>query len=236
MNGKFKDYRLVDQWTAYGWNVFALPDGHDYDQIVDVLETMEKWDPADRRPMIVIGTTTKGYWPGAVNGMFPGGGDQVVGYPSHPYAMKMNPEYFVSLAGTFEKQYGVGSPASAGPGDGSARAAVIQITSTWSCPCSKDGAATGSPTPGRRRRRRETGSHPHRATRDPFLDGRRTSRHTQETQTLTVKNAVSGAEKQARSFRKPGEASARRGSRDRQVAATSPGTACSRSPPTSRSR
>ena len=26
-------------------------------------KTMEDWDPSDRRPMIVIGKTTKGYWP-----------------------------------------------------------------------------------------------------------------------------------------------------------------------------
>src|SRR5262249_56811949 len=25
---KFTGYRLVDQWTSYGWNVFTLPDGH----------------------------------------------------------------------------------------------------------------------------------------------------------------------------------------------------------------
>src|SRR4030095_9399108 len=30
-----------------------------------------------------------------------------VGYPSHPYAMKMNSEYFVALARTFEERYGV---------------------------------------------------------------------------------------------------------------------------------
>jgi transketolase N-terminal domain/subunit len=104
---KFSGYRLVDQWTSYGWNVLTLPDGHDYDQIVGALRTMEAWDPADRRPMIVIGTTTKGYWPGAVNGKIPGAGDQVVGYPSHPYGMKMNSEYFVALARTFEARYGV---------------------------------------------------------------------------------------------------------------------------------
>ena len=107
MHSKFDGYRLIDQWTSYGWNVFSLPDGHDYDQIVGVLKTMEEWDPADRRPMIVIGKTIKGYWPGAVNGKIPGAGDQVVGYPSHPYAMKMNSEYFVALARTFEERYGV---------------------------------------------------------------------------------------------------------------------------------
>ena len=57
MASKFTGYRLIDQWTSYGWNVLSLPDGHDYDQIVNVLKTMDEWDPADRRPMIVIGTT-----------------------------------------------------------------------------------------------------------------------------------------------------------------------------------
>ena len=56
-------YVLRDQWTSYGWNVFTIPNGNDYKQILDVLKTMEDWDPADRRPMIVIGKTTKGYWP-----------------------------------------------------------------------------------------------------------------------------------------------------------------------------
>src|SRR5205085_244683 len=97
---KYDHYRLIDQWTSYGWNVFALDNGNDYDQIVSALKTMEDWDPKDRRPMIVIGKTTKGYWPAELK-------DQVVGYPSHPYAMKMNSDYFVELAQTFEKRYGV---------------------------------------------------------------------------------------------------------------------------------
>ena len=54
---------MVDQWTSYGWNVFTLDDGNDYDQVVAALKTMEDWDPKDRRPMIVIGKTIKGYWP-----------------------------------------------------------------------------------------------------------------------------------------------------------------------------
>ena len=29
---------LIEQWTSYGWNVFSIPDGHDYDQIVGVLQ------------------------------------------------------------------------------------------------------------------------------------------------------------------------------------------------------
>ena len=34
-------------------------------------------------------------------------GDQLVSYASHPYALKMNSEYFLALAQTFEKHYGV---------------------------------------------------------------------------------------------------------------------------------
>ena len=56
--------------------------------------------------MIVFGKTIKGYWPGAVNGKLPSA-DQIVGYPSHPYGFKMNADYFVALAETFEQHYGV---------------------------------------------------------------------------------------------------------------------------------
>jgi transketolase len=104
---KYAGYRLIDQWTSYGWNVFVVRDGNDYDQVVAALKTMEHWDPADRRPMALIGKTTKGYWPAAVEGRIPDFGDQVVGYPSHPYAMKMNSDYFGALARTFERRYGV---------------------------------------------------------------------------------------------------------------------------------
>ena len=45
VHSKFDGYRLQDQWTSYGWNVFSIPDGHDYDQIVDVLKTMEELGP-----------------------------------------------------------------------------------------------------------------------------------------------------------------------------------------------
>jgi hypothetical protein len=63
--------------------------------------------------MIVIGKTTKGYWPGASTEKIPGFGDQLVGYKSHPYAMKMNSDYFVALAKTFESTTAWSSPASA---------------------------------------------------------------------------------------------------------------------------
>ena len=71
------------------------------------MKAMEDWDPADRRPMILIGKTTKGYWPSATNGKIAGQTQQLVSYPSHPYAQKMNSDYFVALAKTFEDHYGV---------------------------------------------------------------------------------------------------------------------------------
>ena len=68
---------------------------------------MDYRDFAHRRPIILIGRTLKGYWPGAVDGNIPGYGEQLISYPSHPYAMRMNSEYFVALAETFEKQYDI---------------------------------------------------------------------------------------------------------------------------------
>jgi transketolase len=107
IDSKYTGYDLVEQWTSYGWNVFVIDNGNDYAHVVTALKSMEDWDPADRRPMVLIGRTVKGYWPAAADGQIPGYGKQVIGYPSHPYAMKMNSEYFVALASTFERRYGV---------------------------------------------------------------------------------------------------------------------------------
>lgn len=104
---KYEAYRLVDQWTSYGWNVFVVDDGNDYDQVVASLKALEGWDPKDRRPMVVIGKTIKGYWPAAKNGKITEECDQVIGYKSHPYALKMNSDYFLPLACSFENWYGV---------------------------------------------------------------------------------------------------------------------------------
>ena len=62
--------RLYDALTGRsdGWNVFMVEDGNDYGQVVSVLKTMEEWDENDRRPMIMIGNTIKGYWPACKNG------------------------------------------------------------------------------------------------------------------------------------------------------------------------
>ena len=107
IDSKYTGYDFVEQWKSYGWNVMTMANGHDYDQIVGALKAMDDVDPNDRRPIIVIGKTIKGYWPTASNGKIAGSTDQVVGYPSHPYAMKMNSDYFVTLAKTFEDKYGV---------------------------------------------------------------------------------------------------------------------------------
>jgi transketolase len=217
---KFKGYRLVDQWTSYGWNVFTLPDGHDYEQIVGVLKTMEDWDPADRRPMIVIGTTTKGYWPGAVNGKIPGAGDQVVGYPSHPYAMKMNSEYFVALAQTFEKKYGVEFAGIRKGAVTDAAERLVQFKTNIDVVMSVlDKNGLGDWLAERLLQIADSVKDelPTRADvkHDPFLDERlRVANLPEEPQTLTVRNPVSGAEKQLKValFRKAGElAGARRG-------------------------
>jgi transketolase len=217
---KYDAYHLIDQWTSYGWNVFALEEGNDYGQIVATLKSMEDWDPTDRRPMIVIGKTTKGYWPGAVGGKIPGYGDQVVSYKSHPYAMKMNSEYFVALARTFEEHYGVQF---AGIRDGAVsdpRERLIQFKTNIDVAMSvleRNGlgdwlanrlAALGDTVKDREPVHVDV-------TRDPFLDDRlRVDSLPVEPQSLTVTNSHSGAQKQlsVTLFRKPGEmAGARRG-------------------------
>jgi transketolase len=104
---KYDGYKLIDQWTSYGWNVFTVDNGNDYGQVIAALKTMEEWDPEDRRPMIMIGKTIKGYWPNAVDGKIPGAGPQLISYPIHPYAMKMNSDYFIALCKTFADHYGV---------------------------------------------------------------------------------------------------------------------------------
>jgi transketolase len=104
---EFTGYNLVEQWTSYGWNVLTSDDGGDYAKVVGMLEAMEAIDPADKRPVIVIAKTTKGYWPAAADGKLSDSVAQVVSFKSHPYGYKMNSEYFVALASTFEKRYGV---------------------------------------------------------------------------------------------------------------------------------
>src|SRR5215813_2646436 len=218
VNRKFAGYRLMDQWRSYGWNVLSIPNGHDYNRIVRVLRDMEEWDPRDRRPMIVFGKTIKGYWPGAVNGKLPGV-DQIVGYPSHPYAFKMNSDYFVALAQTFEQHYGVKF---VGIKDGAVtdpRERLIQFKTNIDVAMSVlDRNGLGDWLADRLVEIGDsvTENLPLRidVKHDPFLDDRlRVANLPEEPQTLTEKNSASGAGKQIKValFRKAGDvAGARR--------------------------
>ncbi len=101
-------YDIENQWSSYGWNVIRVDNATDYDQVVAALKTMEDADESDRRPIIVIGKTVKGYWPGAPDGEdLPGGIPQVKDHASHAYGMPMNGDYFQGLATTFEEKFGV---------------------------------------------------------------------------------------------------------------------------------
>ena len=104
---EFTGYDIRSQWSSYGWNVIDVSDGNDYAQVADGLARMEDWDESDRRPMLLIGRTVKGWWPAAVDGEIPGYGNQIVDHASHPYAFPQNGDYFRALAGTFESRYGV---------------------------------------------------------------------------------------------------------------------------------
>jgi transketolase len=217
---KYDGYNLTEQWTSYGWNVFRLEDGNDYGQIVTALKNMEDWDFEDRRPMIVIGKTIKGFWPGATGGKIPGFGDQLVGYKSHPYAFKMNSEYFVALAKTFEDYYSVQF---AGIRDGAVtdpRERLIQFKTNIDVVMSVlDRNGLGDWLADRLVSLGDTLTDDARTyidvKNDPFLDDRlKVQNLPVESQSLAIKNRFSGAEKQlsVALFRKPGEAAgARRG-------------------------
>jgi transketolase len=213
IDSKFDGYRLVDQWTSYGWNVFTMADGHDYDQIVGTLKTMEDWDPKDRRPMIVIGKTIKGYWPRAAHGRISAGCEQVVGYPSHPYALKMNSDYFVSLAQTFEERYGVEFQGIRQGPVTDTRERLVQFKTNIDVAMSVlDKNGLGDWLADRLVEIGDTVKDEFRlridVTRDPFLDDRlRVANLPEEPATVTVKHPDTGAEKPVTValFRKAGE-------------------------------
>ncbi len=213
IDSRYKQYELEEQWTSYGWNVFSLENGNDYDQILAVLKTMEDWDPDDRRPMIVIGRTVKGYWPSATDGKIEGYGDQLVSYPSHPYQLKMNEDYFVALAGTFEKRYGVEFEGIRNGPVTDERERLIQFKTNIDVVMSVleqkglgDWLANrlvdiGSAVQDNLPLRVDT-------NRDPFLDDRlRVENLPVEPQTPSVKNPVSGEEQEVSIslFKEPGE-------------------------------
>jgi transketolase len=211
VNSKYEGYRLVDQWTSYGWNVFTIPDGHDYAQILGVLKTMEDWDPDDRRPMIVIGKTTKGYWPAPV-------ARQIVGFASHPFGFKMNAEYIVELSRTFEARYGVKFEGMAEGPVTNTRDRLVQFKTNIDVAMSVlDNNGLGDWLADRLV---EIGEQvvdrvPLRidVTRDPFLDERlKVANLPEAPQELTATNAESGASKTVKIslFKKAGEAAGAR--------------------------
>src|SRR5215467_2798832 len=211
VHSKYEHYRLRDQWTSYGWNVFDVADGHDYSQILDVLQKMENWDADDRRPMIVIGKTTKGYWPAPIK-------EQIVGYASHPFGFKMNSDYIVSLASTFEERYGVKFDGMREGPVADPRERLLQFKTNidvamsvlsrnglgdWLADRLVDMGDAVSDTTTLRID----------AARDPFLDDRlRVKNLPEEPQKIAIKNDVSGKEKTVNIalFRKPGEAAGAR--------------------------
>jgi transketolase len=213
IDSKFEAYHLIDQWTSYGWNVFAIDNGNDYDQVVSVLKTMEDWDGTDRRPIVVVGKTAKGYWPAAMNGQIPEAGQQLLGFPSHPYAMKMNTEYFIALAQTFEKRYGVIFQGIRDGATKNERERLIQYKTNIDIALSVlDRNGLGDWLADRLVEIGDTlkDDLPLRVEtkQDPFLDDRlRVAKLPVEPQKVAVKNSVSGAEKQVNIalFRKPGE-------------------------------
>jgi transketolase len=212
-------YDFAEQWSSYGWNVLKMANGHDYDQIVHALKTMEDLDPSDRRPVIVIGKTIKGYWPTAKNGKIDGSCDQVVGYPSHPYAMKMNSDYFVTLAKTFEQKYGVEFQGIRNGAVTDTKERLVQFKTNMDVAMSileKNGLGDwlanriveiGDQVKDDVTLRIDVKS-------DPFLDERLRVKNLPDGETVKVKNPISGAEKEVKIalFKKAGEvAGARRG-------------------------
>jgi transketolase len=211
VNSKYDGYQLADQWVSYGWNVFRIPDGHDYAQILGVMKKMEDWDPEDRRPMIVLGKTTKGYWPAPV-------AKQIVGYASHPFGFKMNADYIVELSRTFEARYGVTFEGMANGPVTDTRDRLVQFKTNIDVAMSvldRNGLGDWLAD-----RLVEIGDRvvdhaPLRidVSRDPFLDDRlKVANLPEAPQELAVKNAESGASKTLKIslFRKTGEAAGAR--------------------------
>ena len=216
---RFDGYDLVNQWSSYGWNVFTVSNGNDYNEVAAALRAMDAVDANDRRPVVMIGKTIKGYWPAAANGQLPGFGQQLVSFASHPYALKMNSEYFLALAQTFEKHYGVEFEGiRKGPVTDN-RERLIQFKTNIDIVMSLlDRNGLGDRLVERLVNIGDTVRDDAKlrisATTDPFLDDRlRVSELPQSPQKLSIRNAVSGAEKEVSIslFKKPGEiAGARR--------------------------
>jgi transketolase len=213
-------YDLVGQWTSYGWNVFTMSNGNDYGEVTAALKAMDEVDPADRRPIVAIGKTIKGYWPAAKDGKIVDyAGDQLTSYASHPYALKMNSEYFIALAATFEKHYGVEFEGIRKGPIKDNRERLIQFKTNMDVVMSLlDRNGLGDRLADRLVEIGDTVRDDVKlrvsAKSDPFLDERlRVAKLPEEAQKVSIRNAISGKEKEVgiALFKKPGEvAGARR--------------------------
>jgi transketolase len=215
---KFTGYNLVEQWKSYGWNVLTVQDGGDYAQVAAALAAMEAGDPADKRPIIAIAKTTKGYWPTAMDGKLTDTVKQVVSYQSHPYAYKMNSDYFIALAATFEARFGVTFDGIRKGAVTNERERLIQFKTNIDKVMSvfeRDGLgdwlaerllAIGDQI-------KDDRDVPFAAKPDPFLDERlRPANLPREPLKVSVSNRISGASKEVAIalFRKAGEAAGAR--------------------------
>ena len=210
-------YKLDAQWASYGWNVLTVENGADYSQIAANFAAMENVDASDTRPIISIAKTTKGYWPSAADGKL-GSVKQIVSYASHPYGYKMNSEYFVALAESFEQRYGVTFD---GIRDGAVtdpkqrliqfKTNIDKVMSVMDKNGLGDWLADRLVEIGDQIKNDAALAIDNKA--DPFLDERlKVANLPTDAQKLKVKNRVSGAEKEVgiALFKKPGEAAGAR--------------------------
>ncbi len=214
ISNKTPGYVLKDQWTSYGWNVHTIDDGSDYGQVVKVMKDMEEWDAKDRRPMITIAKTVKGYWPAAHNGTINDGVKQITGYKSHPYSQKMNSEYFIALCESFEKKYGVSFVGIRDGAVSDTKARLVQFKTNLDVVMSVlDQSGLGDWVADRLVAIGDQVKDDHKLnvnnTTDPFQDERlRVANLPMEPQKLSIKNDLSGATKDVSItlFEQPGKA------------------------------
>ncbi len=214
ISNKTPGYVLKDQWTSYGWNVHTIDDGSDYGQVVKVMKDMEEWDAKDRRPMITIAKTVKGYWPAVHNGTINDGVKQITGYKSHPYSQKMNSEYFIALCESFEKKYGVSFVGIRDGAVSDTKARLVQFKTNLDVVMSVlDQSGLGDWVADRLVAIGDQVKDDHKLnvnnTTDPFQDERlRVANLPMEPQKLSIKNDLSGATKDVSItlFEQPGKA------------------------------
>jgi len=97
-------YDIEKQFSSYGWRVFKLEDGSDYGGLLRVFKELEAHPFEDKRPLVIIANTVKGWWPAASDLKI----DQIIGHKSHPFGFKpVNSPYVCELMRTFEEKFGV---------------------------------------------------------------------------------------------------------------------------------